>query len=176
MKKYFFLIVFMFTVFLGSAQSDLEQKIKTLQSQLQEQTQRNDILKEALDLRSSGLEVNVDGITMTLTKVYADQENEKIFVQGLIKYEGEGTRRLQFSTSDLIAPNGDQLIAYTGLLPNEPSKTFAVSKAEDGINYGFLIVFDKVSQKIPTASLLKINLYARMGADVAFNFKGVEIQ
>ena len=176
MKKYYLFTLLFFIAFNGFAQTGLEQKIKNLETQLHEQSQRNEILKEALDLRSHAQELSVDGITISLTRVYADQASGKIFVEGLIKHTGGGTAKLQFGTQDLIDAKGNQYHSYTGLVPNDPSKTFSTPDAESGINYGFLLAFDKVAEKIPTASLLKLRVFGKLGRDIGFSFKGVDIQ
>lgn len=179
MKLYGYLILLLFFPFLTIAQEGTVEELKAeLQHSvelLKKEQEKNTYLKEALDLRSEGMEASQGEITIRVNKVIGNMEENKIYVQGIVTYNGEERQNLQFQSHQLIAPNGNQYAAHSSGLPNDQNRTFSVRNAEAGIPYGFSIQFKDVKEKIPTLSLLRLALYGDVGDGIAFNFKGLDV-
>lgn len=168
------MIVMTIITFSATAQTDLEQQVKSLKSQLEEQVKRNDYLKEALSLRTDKQEITTDDITITLTRVYAKED--KIHVEGLMKNIGIPDQLLQTYALNLIDPKGNQYKSHRLGLLNSPDEDFYVVQAVKDISYGFILTFENVVEKTPTISLLSIKLFGRGAEGIPFNFKAVEVE
>lgn len=174
MNKYLIAIVMSIITFGAAAQNDLEQQVKTLKFQLEEQVKRNDYLKEALSLQTDKQEIATDDISIKLTRVYV--KDDKIYIEGLIKNIGATDQLLQTYALILVDPKGNQYKSYRLGLLNAPDEDFYVGQAVKDISYGFILTFENIVEKIPNISLLSIKLFGRGAEGIPFNFKNVEVQ
>lgn len=112
MKTYTFLFSILLVPFLGFAQDasvqDLKNKVNALELVVKTEQEKNAYLKNALDLRNSGIEVGNGDISMRVTKIIGNTEEQRIYVQGIVTYKGEIRQDLQFQSHDLVSPNGNQ--------------------------------------------------------------------
>lgn len=171
MRNYLVFIILSLFAVRASAQSDTAKELKIVKGQLQEQMQRNDYLKDALALREGAQELTADDITIKLTRVY--MKESKVCVEGLVKYIGDGDQVIQFSNQDLVDPKGNLYKSYNAGPLNEPTGTLHIAHAVKDINYGFIIIFDEIKEKVPDISLLSLRLIGRGASGIPFNFKGV---
>lgn len=174
MKNYLTLLILSFIGLNASAQTDLAKELKIVKGQLQEQVQRNDYLKDALSLREGPQELTVDDITIKLTSVY--MKEGKVCVEGLVKYVGDGDQVIQFSDQDLVDPKGNLYKSYNAGPLHEPTGTLHVAHAVKDINYGFIVIFDEIKEKVPDISLLSLRLIGRGASGIPFNFKSVAVK
>lgn len=174
MRNYLALMIFSLFAVRASAQTDLAKELKIVKGQLQEQVQRNDYLKDALALREGPQELTVDDITIKLTSVY--MKEGKVCVEGLVKYLGDGDQVIQFSDQDLVDPKGNLYKSYNAGPLNEPTGTLHIAHAVKDINYGFIIIFGEIKEKVPDITLLSLRLIGRGASGIPFNFKGVAVK
>lgn len=173
MRNYLALMILSLFAVRASAQTDIAKELKIVKGQLQEQMQRNDYLKDALLLREGMQELTVENITIKLTRVY--MKEGKVCVEGLVKYLGDGDQVIQFSDQDLIDPKGNLYKSYNAGPVNEPTGTLHIAHAVKDINYGFIIIFDEIKEKVPDISLLSLRLMGRGASGIPFNFKSVTV-
>ncbi|MEJ5146007.1 hypothetical protein [Sphingobacterium sp. MYb388] len=174
MRNYLALMILSLFAVRASAQTDLVKELKIVKGQLQEQVQRNDYLKDALALREGAQELTADDITIKLTRVY--MKESKVCVEGLVKYIGDGDQVIQFSDQDLVDPKGNLYKSYNAGPLNEPTGTLHIAHAIKDINYGFIVIFDEIKEKVPDISLLSLRLSGRGASGIPFNFKSVTVK
>lgn len=180
MKRHLYLFLALFFPLLGLAQDSqveqLQKKVTALEQLIEEQQQKIDYFKEALDLRTKGLEATNGDIHIRINKVVGKASENKIYVQGLVTYRGIAKRNLQFSSHDLVSPNGSQFKILSTEVSNDPQSDFFVIDAEENIPYGFSMQVKDAGERIPTISLLKLRMYGDPAGEVAFSFKGLDVQ
>ncbi|MCW2262105.1 MULTISPECIES: hypothetical protein [Sphingobacterium] len=88
---------------------------------------------------------------------------------------GDGDQVIQFSDQDLVDPKGNLYKSYNAGPLNEPTGTLYVAHAVKDINYGFIVIFDEIKEKVPDISLLSLRLSGRGLAGIPFNFKSVPV-
>lgn len=189
MKKIAYLVLGMLFTVPVLAQTDLEQKVTKLEEQYKqaeqkivhleakvaEQTERNEILKEALDIRSLGSEITKDGVAVRITKVSQDLAAGEIRVEGLMTNKGTQPRRIQSSKLELVDAKGNAYSSYKIVKANAETEKFVVDDATSGQPYAFVIRFEGMPEKLATLALLRVSLYrAKLGKE-NFDFKGLEV-
>lgn len=173
--KYLYFLLLVSISFQGMAQTELENKIAQLQGQLNEQTERNAILKQALDLREKGSELKQDDVSIRVTSLQQDLENGEISVQGLITYHGVDKRNLQFVRQQLVDPEGNTYETYKVVKPKDESKKIFLQNVVAETPYAFLIKFEGIKEKIATLNLLRMQIYGQHSNIINFDFKGIEV-
>lgn len=158
-----------------SPESVFKSKIAILEQRLQAEIAKTTYFKEALDLRSQGVEHTVGDISIRVTKVFGNREEQKVYVQGIVTYKGTTKQSLQFQDHDLIAPTGNQFKGFSAGLPNKQNETFHVPNAEAGIPYAFSIQIGEVNEALPTFALLRLKLHGQGIRGIQFDFKGLDI-
>lgn len=158
------------------AQSDLEQKLRQLEVQVNEQMERNAQLKEALNLRERGKEIKQEEVSIRITSLQHDLENGELRAQGLITYHGSASRNLQFVEQQLVDPHGNTYETYKVVKPKEESQNIFLQKVTTDVPYAFLVKFEGMKDKVATLSLLRVQIYGdRPGSILNFDFKGLEV-
>lgn len=155
---------------------ELKKEITNLQHQLSAEKEKTAYLKEALDLRSNGKEFIQDSISIKITAVEGNLNSKSITVKGLVTYLGNIKRNIQFPQQVLLDPKGNIFETFTAVQLNDLKKDIFIQDVEKDIPYGFAVIFKKIEEQFPTASLLRLQIYGNGGApDHKFNFKGIDI-
>ena len=154
----------------------LNAEITALSKQLQAEKEKTAYFKKVLELRSVGTEITLDSVNIKIVEVRGKSAENLITIKGLITYLGQSKRNLQFSAQQLVDPKGNTLEAFTAVKSNDEKKTFRIEHAETGIPYSFTVQFMGANEKIPTLSLLRLQIFGKsMGSTVNYNFKGLDL-
>lgn len=154
---------------------ELTQKVQQLEQVIKDQQERNQYLKQALALKNSGVEVKNENISIRITKIWGSVSEQRIYIQGLVSYQGSDDQSLQFDSHELVAPSGNQYVAYSAGLPNDQQTTFHVSRAEADIPYGFSIQVEDIKERVATLALVRLKLYGHSLEGPAFSFRGLDV-
>ena len=177
-KLTFLLCLFLINGF-AFAQTNVEslkKEIATLSESLKSEQEKTAYLKEVLDIRSNGKEIIQDSISIKITEVKGDLKTKIISVKGLVTYLGNTNRNIQFHQQTLIDPKGNIFDTYTAVKANDLKESIFIQSPEKDIPYGFAVLFKKVDENFPTASLIRLQVYGFNGApDHKFNFKGLDV-
>lgn len=175
------IIILLFACFeLSFAQKDqteeLKKEVTSLKQLLNLEKEKVTYLKGALDLRSNSIEIIQDSISIKITGVKGDLKNKTIAVKGLVTYLGNVKRNIQFPQQTLVDPEGNIYDTYTAVQSNDLKNGIFIQDVEKDIPYGFVVIFKKVEEKVPTASLIRLQIYGNAGAkEHKFNFKAIDI-
>lgn len=177
--KITFSLILLFISTIGYAQSSVEslkKEIQTLTESLKTEKEKTNYFKDLFNLRNKGTEIIADSISIKIIDVNGDSVGKTITVKGFITHLGNTKVNLQFSHQQLTEPKGNIYDSYTAFTINNPKKDLFIEDVEKDTPYGFVILFNDVLEKMPTASLIRLQVHGQAtGQEIKFNFKGIDI-
>ncbi len=128
-------------------------EISSLRNQNQVLEKENIYLKEALNLRTSNKETNIQDFVFKINKVEGSSADGKIIIEGLVENIGE-VSSMRVASVEIIDPKGNQYKTYTIDVGNTGGAI--VDKFQRQIPLKFKIEVDKIVDEMPILAAIVI--------------------